>query len=259
MKRVRKGNNEDGVSYWQSYSDMMSALLLVFALIIAFTVFRAKAAYNEREQRLEEQRQKLAQQEKDIRHFKEQAKRQGEQIDKIIGVRSEIVKQLKEEFRDSDLEMAIDADTGTICFDSNVLFRYDDSTLRAQGTEFLNEFFPKYFEVILDRKLKAYISEVIIEGHTDNNGSYIYNLGLSQRRAYAVAQYCLGESSHMFSAKKLEQVRQIVTANGRAYYGLKYKTNGEVDAKASRRVEIKFRLSEEDMMGEISSLLDVEG
>lgn len=174
------------------------------------------------------------------------------------GIRSEIVRELTKEFKDSNLDITIDPETGTICFDSKVLFNYDESSLKRSGIRFLNTFFPQYFDVILKKNVKPYIAEVIIEGHTDDKGSYLYNLNLSQRRAFAVAEYCLGDGNHMFSKKKLEQIRQIVTANGRSYYELKYHADGRVDAEKSRRVEIKFRLTEEDMMKEISSLLNIE-
>lgn len=78
---------------------------------------------------------------------------------------------------------------------------------------------------------------------------------MSQKRAFAVSEYCLGDSK-MFSGKKLETVREMVTANGRSYYELKRNANGKVDANASRRVEIKFRLTEEEMIGEMSDILE---
>lgn len=278
MKKYKK-KKQGEVSYWQSYSDMMAALLLVFVLIIVFTISHAKVNYEEKEGELQkqtaqlgeqqselkkqsevlkEQESKLEQQNKEIEEFKKQIKSQSNRFDKVIGIRSEIVKELNQQFKNSDLDISIDPETGTICFDSSVLFSYNEYKLSKNGTKFLNKFFPKYFDVILKSSVKEYIAEVIIEGHTDNKGSYLYNLDLSQKRAFAVAEFCLGDNNNMFSEKKLEQVREIVTANGRSYYELKYNSNGKVDAKASRRVEVKFRLTEEEMINEISTLLNME-
>ena len=88
----------------------------------------------------------------------------------------------------------------------------------------INQFLPKYCSVLLRDDYREYVSEIIIEGHTDTNGSYIYNLELSQQRAFSVAKYCLTESN-------------------------------AVDMAASRRVEIKFRLQDEEMIDEMMDIL----
>ena len=44
--RKNKNGKEPGeINYWQSYSDLMAAMVLVFALIIGFTIYRAKEDY----------------------------------------------------------------------------------------------------------------------------------------------------------------------------------------------------------------------
>ena len=58
----------------------------------------------------------------------------------------------------------------------------------------INQFLPKYCSVLLRDDYREYVSEIIIEGHTDTNGSYIYNLELSQQRTFSVAKYCLTAS-----------------------------------------------------------------
>lgn len=264
MKKVKRKKQAE-VNYWQSYSDMMAALLLVFVLIIVFTISHAKVNYEEKEGELKQQSTKLAKQElkleeqnKKIKDFKKQIKNQSRQLDKVIGIRSEIVKELNKEFANSSLDISIDSETGTICFESSVLFHYNEYKLSKQGRKFLNKFFPRYFDVILKKNVREYIAEVIIEGHTDNEGSYLYNLDLSQKRAFAVAEFCLGDNNNMFSKQELEKVREIVTANGRSFYELKYNSKGKVDAEASRRVEVKFRLTEDEMIDEISSLLNIK-
>ena len=62
-----------------------------------------------------------------------------------------------------------------------------------------------------------YVSEIIIEGHTDTNGSYIYNLELSQQRAFSVAKYCLTESNGIISSGhgSVETRGDQVQASGR--------------------------------------------
>ena len=51
MRRKRKAE-EGGFSIWRSYSDMMAGLLLVFVLIIAFTMLHAQMQYDEKQTEL---------------------------------------------------------------------------------------------------------------------------------------------------------------------------------------------------------------
>lgn len=237
---------------------MMAALLLVFVLVIVFTISQAKASYEEEEAKLKQQNEALIEQNEAIKEYQEKVENQQEQLDKIVGVRTEIIEKLTEEFKDTDLKMTIDEETGAICFDSNLLFDYNKHNLKKSGIQFLNEFFPKYFEVILSDDIRQYVSEIIIEGHTDDKGDYLYNLELSQKRAFEVAEYCLCDDNNMFTKKQLEDIRSIVTANGKSYYGLVYKDKKQtvIDAAASRRVEVKFRLTEEEMIKEVAGLLE---
>lgn len=109
--------------------------------------------------------------------------------------------------------------------------------------------------MLLDEKYRDYVSEIIIEGHTDTNGSYIYNLELSQQRAFSVAKYCLTESNGIISSTDVELLRSVLTANGKSYSNPIYKEDGSVDLEASRRVEILFRLQDEEMIAEMMDIL----
>lgn len=284
MRRKVKATKEpEELTFWQSYSDMMAALLLVFVLIITFSISLTKSTYEEKQAELEVRnatineyeeilRQKeaeveaqkvainqqqgiLEQQQGELERQQGKLEQQQEKLDSIVGIKTEIITRLKDEFKDSQMNIVIDSSTGAISFDSSILFDVNKADLKQAGKAFLNEFFPMYFKTLLSDELKEYVAEVIIEGHTDNQGSYLHNLDLSQRRASAVVKYCLGEKSNMFDPDMLETIRSLVTANGRSYYELIYTEDGKVDLQASRRVEIKFRLREDEMIQEITDIL----
>ena len=68
-----------------------------------------------------------------------------------------------------------------ITFDSGILFDVDKSDLRPaakQNLEDLAEILNKYED-----------TNILIEGHTDSDGSESYNLALSERRARSVSSY----------------------------------------------------------------------
>jgi len=150
----------------------------------------------------------------------------------------------------------VDAQSGAITFDSTLLFGYNDDKLQDSGKTFLAEFLPKYFSVLLGKDFSPYVAEIIIEGHTDTDGGYMYNLQLSQNRAFAVVSYCLDENNHFLSDSQLEELRVLLTANGRSWSAPIYAADGTVDMQASRRVEIKFRLKDEEMINQIAEMLE---
>ncbi len=220
---------------------------------------------NAQEQALAEQGEKIAIQEKTLREQHELLNKlealmseQQQKLDNIIGVRTELIEELKEEFGNSDLSVAVDEKTGAITFDANILFDYNKSTLTASGKEFLSEFLPRYVDVLLSPKYRDYISEILIEGHTDTEGNYLFNMELSQKRALSVAEYCLGDNSKILTDEQLEDLRSVVSATGRSYSNPVYNDRGEVDMEASRRVEFLFRLKDEEMIREMIEILSAE-
>lgn len=281
-RHIRKSQNEEA-SYWLSYSDMMAALLLVFVLIISFTMLQAKKQYEDRSRELEgqeklikeqqeimdrqkktmdqqkqtmdQQKKTMNQQQETLNQQQETMKQQQEQLDRIIGVKSNLIEDLKKAFADTDLKVSVDPQTGAITFDSSILFDLNMYDLKPSGEEFLKAFLPRYLNVLLQDEYKTYISEIIIEGHTDTSGTYMNNLKLSQERALSVAAFCLRDDTSILSSEDKESLRSIVTANGKSFSNPIYNSDGSVNPEASRRVEFKFRLKDEEMVNEMIKIL----
>lgn len=239
IKRKRDGEK---LNFWLSYSDMMASLLLVFILILSCTLLETRATYEKKQAELEEKERIIVNQQS--------------QIDTIVGIRGELINALSKEFSGNDFSVKVDAQTGAITFDSRLLFSFNNDKLEEQGKQFLAEFLPKYFSVLLGNDFSPYVSEIIIEGHTDTDGDYMYNLHLSQNRAFAVVSYCLDSNNKFLSEEQLTELRGLLTANGRSWSSPIYTEYGSVDKDASRRVEIKFRLKDEEMMKQIEDMLE---
>lgn len=281
-------------SYWQSYSDMMAALLLFFILITAvtMTVYRKKTTDLEQTQKeLNLARDKMELVMADLEKSNEELTLSLEQLQKaydqealtqeelkkayleieaskaelaltkgelqnIVGIRTDIIHSLQNIFDESS--MKVDAQTGSITFSSDVLFRYNSSTLTAQSQKTLKQVIPMYLSVLLQEQYRDYIAEIIIEGHTDTDGTYQSNMELSYNRAYAVASFCLKEKNGL-NKQQIEQLQHILTVNGRSYSDPVYAQNSNaIDMAASRRVEIKFRLKEDEMIEKIAEIINRE-
>lgn len=146
---------------------------------------------------------------------------------------------VKETLDKSKIPVEVDKNTGEITFGEKTMFDVDSSELKPEAKEILKTFIPKYVETIYKDYGKN-ISKIVIEGHTDDVGTYLYNLDLSQRRAYSVAQYMVGDEIGDYKYK--DKLRKDIIAVGRSQAELIKESNGEVNRDASRRVEIKYEI-----------------
>ena len=100
-----------------------------------------------------------------------------------------------------------------------------------------------------DKEIKDNLDKIIIEGHTNSDGDYLYNLELSQKRALSVMKFLLA-----LQPENENELQRYVTANGRSETDLII-TNTKENKFASRRIEIKFRLKNDEAISEISRML----
>jgi len=180
------------------------------------------------------------------------------QIEQLVGIRPRIVASLSSALRSSSISATVDAATGSIALESDVMFESGDYDLSAAGRSFIDKFLPVYLEVLFSDEYSQYVSEIIIEGHTDSVGTYLSNLELSQQRALAVASYVLGDSCKAVSADLKNELRPVVTVNGRSYSERIFNADGTEDKDASRRVVFKFRLTDEQMIQQLQQILEAE-
>lgn len=184
---------------------------------------------------------------------------QERQLRELVGVRTDIIRDLNIAFSQAGLAANVDPNTGDIMLESSVLFASNASVIKEEGKELLSRFLPVYLDVLMSARYQDYVGEIIIEGHTDSVGSYTSNLKLSQQRALSVTEYCLGLPCLTSVPGRLEAFQSIITATGRSYSDLIYKTdafgNLKEDSDASRRVVFKFRLKDTEMIMQMQSIL----
>lgn len=169
-------------------------------------------------------------------------------IRELTGMKIKVAATLKEAMGDS---IHIDPKSGAMRFSSNILFDQGGYELKEGAKEELKTLLYKYIHTLLvNKKIRANIDQITIEGHTNSDGSYLYNLQLSQKRALAVMEFLY---SLDFSDEKL--FREYLSASGRAYADPVMR-DGKEDKDASRRIEIKFRLKNEKAIKELETFLD---
>jgi chemotaxis protein MotB len=171
-------------------------------------------------------------------------------IKSLTGIKLKVISELKSSLGD---KINIDKKSGSLRLASNILFDKGSSTLKDGAKKELKENFINYVDTLISNKnIADHLDKIIIEGHTDSDGSYLYNLNLSQQRAFAVMNYLL-----TLDYIKKHHIEDKLVASGRSYLDT-IKVNGIEDKDASRRIEVKFRLKNEDAMYEIERILDAD-
>ena len=168
----------------------------------------------------------------------------------LTGIKVKVIGTLKKALGKN---VAIDPDSGSLKLASNILFATGEAELKEGSKEKLKQIFEEYIGTLVRKKeIRKHLDKIIIEGHTDSDGSYLYNLELSQMRAFTVMRYLLS-----LDFSKENHIKPLVVASGRSYLDI-IKVNGKEDKEASRRIEIKFTLKNDNAMHEIEKILEDE-
>ncbi|HAS6053179.1 cell envelope biogenesis protein OmpA [Vibrio navarrensis] len=216
----------EGGEHWMSVSDLMAGLMMVF-LFISVALMRDAIV----------ERDKI----KDVAETYQQTQQA-------------IYISLLEEFaKDLDKWGAeIDRDTLSVNFTApEVLFANGKASLTDQFQRILNDFFPRYLEVL--EQYKPIIQEIKIEGHTSSRWNhdssdyeaYFNNMSLSQSRTRTVLGYVMRLSD--VRAKHYGWVKNNVAAVG--YSSSKAVViEGVEDEKRSRRVSFRVITNAEEQI-----------
>lgn len=164
----------------------------------------------------------------------------------LNNTKDSIIAQIKDKL---DSNTSINLNTGAIVLPAEVLFDRDSYVLKNEAKIKLKKVLKDYFNAILqDENVLNNIDSIVIEGHTDSDGSYIYNLDLSQKRAYEVMSF-------IYSFYKDPKLQKLLIASGRSY-SEPILVNGKEDKNKSRRIEIKFKISNNAAIKEVENFFE---
>ena len=224
MKKKRiKYEEKSENAFALSTGDLMAGLLFIFILLLMGALLQVQ----------------------------EKAEQDEEIVKKYDQTKTQLYIDLEKEFKD-DLKVwndVIDSTNLRIRFqEPSTLFAYGRAELQEKFRDILNDFFPRYLSLISSDRYKDNIEEIRIEGHTDSNGSYEYNMELSQNRTRSVLGYCL----YMVEGENMEWTKSRITANGLSSSRLIFNEDGSENQELSRRVEFRIRTNAEQQLEEIA-------
>lgn len=231
-------------SFWIPYADLMTVLMVIF-LFISLS-YMGLVQYQKK------------QQDRIFEEYKQTKE----------NLYEELKETFKNDFKRWDLEL--DKDLSIKFTNPNVLFQSGKSDITLVFQNILKDFFPKYLAVIMQGKYEDKISEIRIEGHTDDvpihktNDPYIDNVQLSQDRSRNVLSFLRSLSAYQNLPVEKEQLLQFwLTANGLSYgrtldsnKALTFMSKNQIDREKSRRVEFRIVTTSEILVQKVIEQLN---
>lgn len=225
-------------SHWIPLADLMTVLMVIFLFMaISYMALSEKRRKDQNQIFTEYQESKNA-------------------------LYKELKNAFQKEFKKWDLKL--DNDLSIKFTNPQVLFEMGSSKITPHFQSILQDFFPKYLKVVLQKKYADKIAEIRIEGHTDtfpigiSDDPYIDNMILSQERARNVLAFL--RKQNFFKSLDLNNKSRLqywLTANGLSYgrtvdkdYKISYESKSEVDNSKSRRVEFRIVTTSELVINE---------
>lgn len=174
-----------------------------------------------------------------------------------VDLLQQLTVEFKEDFKQTKWNAKLDSNNLSIRFvNEKILFDYDKSDLKDEFKAILTEFFPRYLNIVLQKKYADKIAEVRIEGHTSTEGGYIYNLKLSQDRTRNVMDFLMGLDYYKnLDTSDKKKLQYLLTANGLSYGRsldkngrLTYLSNDSADNLNCRRVEFRIVTTSDELI-----------
>ena len=218
---------------WMSVSDLMTGLMVIFLFVaVAYMI------------QVDDSKSKLRE---------------------YVETRQHLHEKLESEFKGDTArwKMVIGEDLSMKFKEPQVLFALGSGALQPKFKDILDEFIPKYLDILLTDTLRDRIQEIRIEGHTDplrmvkyGDDNYLSNVLLSQERAYNVLRYIREMPKFKsYSPQQRKLLDYWFTANGLSY-GKALDQDGkyaalsgkEIDMNRSRRVEFRIVTSGDELL-----------
>ncbi len=205
-----KFREEGEKPFWISYSDLMTALMVLFLVVMSVSILTITQELLEKQDRLIAQQKDLERKNAELalaKRMMDEFKQVREKRQKAI---DSVMKQLEaaaaeERFKG---QITIFRDQLTLGFGDAARFQRGDYHLTNDGSVLLRSFTPAILTAADSPEGRQWFRRVVVEGFTDTDGSYLYNLNLSLKRAQSVVCALMAPPTNG-SALTIEQQRRV--------------------------------------------------
>lgn len=203
--------------FWISFADLMSALMILFLVVMAIAILSITTA---------------------IREATEEERKRQDAIALVL----EQLGQASQKFPG----VKIDKNRFTVDLGERARFAYNDHRLSQDGEDTLRAFVPHILDIAASENGKRWIKRIVVEGFTDPDGTYLYNLDLSLKRASRVVCVLLEAPTQRarpsLNSDQKNNVQDLFLVGG-------FSSNATKSSKEeSRRIELRldFRALQEE-------------
>ena len=203
----RKGKQEGESPFWISFSDLMSALMTLFLVVMAVTLVAVTKNVTAEEEA------------------------------KIL--REGAIKNVMATIKKASSEKNVQVNESTYQIDLGEIVRFESGKylIQTDAAKFLRDYIPVLLNAKATPEGQKWMRRVVVEGFTDQNGTYLYNLGLSLDRSRSVVCTLFAKPTsdeRALSTAQLDQIQDLFLVGGYSFNSVR-KNNA-----ASRRVELKI-------------------
>lgn len=207
---ANRARDEGEKPFWISFADLMSAMMILFLVVMV-------ASLSSVTQRIQQAEQGEKQRGKDIER---------------------LCNDLQLKAKDRNQTIVVDCRDNRISFGEAGRFGQNQYFLNEKGQQALQDVVPLVLDAAESEEGRKWLKQVVIEGFTDTDGSYLYNLHLSLQRSEWVMCSLLDSRSPVqqgLSAERQQQIRSMFLAGGVSF------NNAKESKEESRRVELRMQ------------------
>lgn len=203
---LKRGGKHEGESpFWISFADLMSALMVLFLVVMAVTLVAVTQSIDAATR---------------------------DQIE-----RSDAINKVMSMIAADPMSKGVGVDQQNYRIDLGKEVRFDSGsfTVSVPAGQFLRSYMPVLLKAKGTAEGDRWIRSVVIEGFTDRDGDYLYNLQLSLNRSRSVVCTLFQSTTESdgLTDAQLHKVQELVLVGGYSFNSIK------TDKAASRRVEFK--------------------
>jgi outer membrane protein OmpA-like peptidoglycan-associated protein len=204
----RRARDEAEKPFWISFADLMSALMVLFLVVMSVALLSITRTLTEQEK-------------SQVQHDMD-------------------IKQILDDFRESAAAfpgITIDTLRRVIDFGDRARFDFKSFLLQPEQARLLRAFIPRILERANSDVGKRILKRIVVEGFTDTTGTYLGNLNLSLQRSQRVLCVMFEkplDAEPALTEGELQQIRDLFLVGG-------YSSNSaRSTAEESRRVEMRL-------------------
>ncbi len=201
-----KSKDEGEKPFWISFSDLMTAMMVMFLVVMAVALLAVTSPSEQRQEEIESW-----------------------------------VKQLEEKLKSDFPGVNYQRNRNVIDFGSRANFKFGKPDFEGTAEESrrkedeLRKFTPILLNLANDELGKKVIKRVVVEGYTDKTGTYLSNLDLSLKRSERVLCVLLDDAvPTKLSYEHKKQVRELFLVGGYSF------NNEKTSPEESRRIEMRI-------------------